>query len=37
MAGRSPSKTGVTALVAGHPRLSFDAAKAWIPGTGPGM
>jgi len=35
MAGASPSKTGVNALVPGHPRLA--SVKSWMPGTRPGM
>jgi hypothetical protein len=38
MPGLSPSKTGVNALMAGHPRLaSFDARKTWMAGTSPAM
>src|SRR6185503_17635786 len=37
MAGHSPSKTGVNALMPGHPRLAFVDAKTWMPGTRPGM
>ena len=36
MAGHSPSKTGVTALMPGHPRF-FAKPKTWMPGTRPGM
>src|SRR3954469_11243305 len=35
MAGASPSKTSVNALVPGHPRLA--SVKSWMPGTRPGM
>src|SRR5436309_1686504 len=35
-AGHSPSKTGVNALMAGHPRLSSEeASKAWMAGSSP--
>jgi hypothetical protein len=38
MPGHSPSKTGVNALIAGHPRLTFFAAsKSWMAGTSPAM
>src|SRR6266568_6795085 len=38
MAGHSPSKTGVNALMPGHPRLVYNRVrKAWMPGTSPGM
>src|SRR5258705_11076157 len=38
MAGHSPSKTGVNALMPGHPRLTRSKeSKAWMPGTSPGM
>src|SRR4051794_11902956 len=38
MGGHNPSKTGVNALVPGHPRLSSHRnRKTWMPGTRPGM
>src|SRR5882757_1314408 len=38
MPGHSPSKTGVNALMAGHPRLFSPAAwKTWMAGTSPAM
>jgi hypothetical protein len=37
MAGHSPSKTGVNALIPGHPRLGGQEEKTWMTGTGPGM
>src|SRR4051812_30408379 len=34
----NPSKTGVNALVPGHPRLrSYRNRKTWMPGTRPGV
>jgi hypothetical protein len=35
MPGHSPSKTGVNALMAGHPRLVFISLKTWMAGTSP--
>jgi hypothetical protein len=37
MAGHSPSKTGVDALLPGHPRLTGIGTKTWMPGIKPGM
>jgi hypothetical protein len=39
MAGVGPSKTGVNALMPGHPRLTSTdfRRKTWMPGTSPGM
>src|SRR3954454_7421447 len=38
MTGHNPSKTGVNALVPGHPRLrSYRNRKTGMPGTRPGM
>jgi hypothetical protein len=39
MPGHSPSKTGVNALMAGHPRLSSETCrrKSWMAGTSPAM
>jgi len=38
MAGHSPSKTGVNALMPGHPRLdSSSQEKTWMPATSAGM
>ena len=37
MAGHSLLKTGVNALMPGHPRLVFSTAKSWMPGSSPGM
>jgi hypothetical protein len=36
MPGHRPSKTGVNALMAGHPRLCV-ARKTWMAGTSPAM
>jgi hypothetical protein len=36
--GNRPSKTGVNALIPGHPRLPLNCGnKTWMPGTRPGM
>src|SRR5258708_7389151 len=38
MPGHSPSKTGVNALMAGHPRLASPSErKAWMAGTSPAI